>query len=233
METYIRRLSDEDTERLPMRLYLQEGMPVMITQNQDCVCGIANGQLGTVSKVQFDPETSWVVKTDDSMGGIPVRIPDALPEVIFVKVDRVDTVPDSPQLQVMRQRYALEPGTVPIFPYESDSCTIEITKDRSMRAKVKQFPLVPAFSISIHKSQGQTLPKVIVGSFRQGNSFATFNAIYVALSRAKKLEGLLLLEPFEDDLISRLRRPPDLVDELSRLDRLEHATKAQYDKTHQ
>jgi len=221
MEKYIRRLGDEDTERLPMRLYLQQGMPVMITHNQDCICGIANGQLGTISKIQFQPETKWTTMADESMGGILVKVPDRIPEVIFVKVNRADTVPNSPQLQAMREQYGLEPGTVPIFPYQNDTCKIDLAKNRTIRAKVTQFPLVPAHAISIHKAQGQTLPKVIIGSFKLANSFASFSAIYVALSRAKTLDGLLLFEPFNDALIERLRRPQELVEELERLATLE------------
>jgi len=196
-------------------------MPVMITQNQDCLCGIANGQLGKISKIQFEPGTTWKTVADESMGGILVNIPDRMPEVVFVKVDRAETVPNSPQLLDMRAHYGLEPGTVPIFPYENDRCRIDLNKQRSMSAKVVQFPLVPAHSISIHKAQGQTLPRVIIGSFKSGNSFATFSAIYVALSRAKTLDGLLLLEPFNDALIEHLKRPQELVQELERLAKLE------------
>lgn len=228
MENYIRRLGDDDTERLPMRLYLQEGMAVMITYNQDCVCGLANGQLGTVTRIQFGEGTKWTVVSDDFMGGIPVKVADRLPEAIFVKVARPETVPDSQALRQMRQHYGLEPGTVPIFPYETDNCVIDLAHNHSVRAKVKQFPLVPAHAITIHKIQGQTLPKVILGSFKSGSSFASFSAIYVALSRTKKLDGLLLLEPFNDSLIERLRRPEELVKELQRLENLENITRTKF-----
>ena len=51
----------------------------------------------------------------------------------------------------------------------------------------KQFPLVPAYAMTIHKCQSQTLDKVVVhqGMFEEGQA-------YVAISRVKSPEGLLL-----------------------------------------
>ena len=56
---------------------------------------------------------------------------------------------------------------------------------------VEQFPLVLAYAITIHKSQGQTLRNIICDI---NNCFATGQA-YVALSRCSSLEGLHLIEP--------------------------------------
>jgi ATP-dependent exoDNAse (exonuclease V) alpha subunit len=57
-----------------------------------------------------------------------------------------------------------------------------------------QYPLKPAWAITIHKSQGKTFDKVIIdlgrGAFAHGQT-------YVALSRCKTLNGIFLKQPIK------------------------------------
>ena len=57
--------------------------------------------------------------------------------------------------------------------------------------KFNQFPLKPAWAITIHKSQGLTFDKAVIdvkSAFAHGQ-------VYVALSRCKSLEGMVLSSP--------------------------------------
>jgi hypothetical protein len=58
--------------------------------------------------------------------------------------------------------------------------------------KFTQYPIMLAWAVTIHKSQGKTFDKVIVdigkGTFAHGQ-------LYVALSRCTTLEGLILKKP--------------------------------------
>jgi ATP-dependent DNA helicase PIF1 len=61
--------------------------------------------------------------------------------------------------------------------------------DGRPKAKFKQIPLLPAYALTIHKSQGMTLDSAVIDC---KNIFAC-GQLYVALSRVRKLENLKVI----------------------------------------
>ena len=73
--------------------------------------------------------------------------------------------------------------------YTIDEETKEIIE--TVEGTFSQYPLKPAWAITIHKSQGLTFEKAIIDS----NAAFAHGQVYVALSRCKTFEGMVLISP--------------------------------------
>lgn len=100
-------------------------------------------------------------------------------------------------------RFAIPDGTTRDVLVQEEKWEIE-NLDGNIEASRSQVPLIPAWALSIHKSQGQTLSWVKVNLSR----IFECGQAYVALSRATTMEGLQVLE-FHS---SKVKVHPDVID---------------------
>ncbi|NIA20290.1 MAG: AAA family ATPase [Xanthomonadaceae bacterium] len=118
-----------------------------------------------------------------------------------------------------------EPEQITVEPVEWENIKYSVNKEsqeieEETIGRFKQFPLKPAWAITIHKSQGLTFDRAVIdaqAAFAQGQ-------VYVALSRCKTFEGLVLSSPIpmqgikmDESLaqfINHSRKNADLTDQL-------------------
>lgn len=102
---------------------------------------------------------------------------------------------------------------IAVEPLEWENCRYVINEQtQEMETEVqgifKQYPLRLAWAITIHKSQGLTFDKAIIDA---AASFAS-GQVYVALSRCRTLEGMVLATPLRQDAVISDRRVDDYID---------------------
>lgn len=115
-----------------------------------------------------------------------------LGKVISLGHDQVIVQTDAPHGKSSKWATIVE---VPIFSWESYQYEFDAKADQIkpvVNGKYEQFPLMLAWAVTIHKSQGKTLEKVRVDL--SGGTFAP-GQVYVALSRCTTLEGIALQRP--------------------------------------
>ena len=116
---------------------------------------------------------------------------------------------------------SLPPNVFPLLDV-SKSVTLKLDKQRKLTFKLTQFPLVPCAALTVHKVQGQSLLRVIVGKWRDPKMVAQ-NAMsaYVMLSRVRTLDGLYITQPLTRTDCDYFVPSLEIIDELARLDALQ------------
>ena len=167
---------------LPRELQLFIGMPVIVTNNIATELGITNGTTGVVRSIHIKP--GEVISGDT--GYHHLKHP---PDYIIVELDDIK----------MKPLAGLPPNHVPIF-MKIESFQVSMPgKKKNVSVNRQHFPIVPRFSCTAHKSQGQTLQKAIVDLVpRNGKTKGLgIEFSYVPLSRVKRLQDLMILRPFD------------------------------------
>ena len=161
--------------RFPPLLETKLGMPVILLANINPKAGLVNGSQGRIVRYeQHEPlmeERQRRLQASGEFGHLEEH------EIVSWTEQQV---PDFP-LPVVEFENGAE---CPVYPVCQDT-ELGDPAPFSVVART-QIPLLPAWAITIHKSQGMTLEKVVVNL---DHSFEPQMA-YVALSRARSLNGL-------------------------------------------
>ena len=139
----------------------------MITTNIDVTDGLTNGAMDTATNVVNDERTGKM-------------------STILVSFDSKHVGQEAMHTSVHK---STNQNAVPICQTQT---TFPIHKKASYQATRSQFPLTLAWAVTIHKSQGLTLPEIVIdmtpakGKLKPGEA-------YVAFSRVRTIEKLHII----------------------------------------
>jgi len=177
--------------RFSSKLVLKVGMPVVLLANLDIGGGLCNGSQGIIAG--FEPYSEDKLPKKTTTGGGPSEPNEVLTgDYAIIREMHIkhfcDEQKQGLEFPVVRWLRDMSLQRV-IYPdcqvTERGENTRGVEGRYSLLCRT-QVPLAPAWAISIHKSQGMTLDRVIVDlsrAFEEGQ-------VYVALSRATGLKGL-------------------------------------------
>ena len=158
----------------------------MIRKNVDVSKGIANGTIAKLHGV-FLKENA-VVKTENMQRGRQVQM---------VNASDVECLIFQHQISSWKESNHFPSLPICCFPLMSDTRTIQrrFGNDRKgKRVTVRQFPCTSALVLTVHKTQGQTLDRIILGSLSKRDKFGMTGLLYVTVSRVKSIEGFYTCE---------------------------------------
>lgn len=164
-----------ETMGIPKEISLKVGAKYMMTYNVDVEDGLCNGTTGTLQRIDFGTNSEGDKK--------PLRL--------WMKYDE-------PRVgSALRKKFAhyIKNFKIPHdwTPLEPIKLTIKRKKNSSLKINRKQYPLTLAHALTIHKSQGQSLKKVVVHIKKN----LSRELLYVACSRATSLQGLYIVGSFK------------------------------------
>jgi hypothetical protein len=200
---------------LPMKVEIAKGMRVMVTDNVETDLDVTNGARGEIVDIILHPD-------EPPLGDDPIVQLKYLPAYILVKMEQTRATALN----------GLDDGVIPV---EVVSSTFRI-KIKDSHGKIvqrtvrhRQFPMTAAYTFTDYRSQGQTIPYVIVDIASPPSGTLSLFNLYVALSRSSGRSTIRLLWDFDDNLF---KKPHDmaLMVEDDRLDKLDKLTKVWWER---
>lgn len=211
-------LSDSKTEHLPGLLPPVPGVPVILTRNIAIELGLINGVNGIFPQLVYHADST---STDILLNAFPNNTQYIYRSLYtLVEIAKSKTKFDLEELQsklvpisVVEQNFRVDISDMLSKVKKSKS-----NQNSFLSIKRRALPLVPAYCITTHKSQGQTLNKVVI-DLKLPNEMDDIAAVYVPLSRVKRLADLVILRPF-DYKVLLIKPSKSQLAEMERLDKL-------------
>lgn len=171
--TSLRSKSTSECSGLPCQVLFKVGIKYMITSNIDIEDGLVNGACGVLKHITFENNSVDI-------------------SIVWIEFN-IETV--GRKARSKYKAYMLEHGLQEnLTPILKQKITLNVSHVYNCQIIRKQFSVVAAEAVTIHKSQGQTYDRVCLDLRRCKKM--TKPMLYVALSRTNQFEGLYLIGDF-------------------------------------
>lgn len=206
-------------------------MPVLLQENIACELGLSNGTQGIFRQLIYNETSEHTINSDEgpfTSDTVYVRNAQyALVEIAKFKLKKLNSLdPFIIPIPVIDKTF--EVNLEKLYANKGPIMKMLNTKKLKTTITVKRrgLPLVPAYSITTHKSQGQTLPQIVI-DLNMPPGIVEVASAYVPLSRVQQLTDLVILQDFS---ITALQVKPSKrqLAEINRLAILFEATKHRY-----
>ena len=185
-------------------------MKVMVTENVETDLDIMNGARGEIVNIILDPN-------EPPIGNDPIVTLKHLPTYILVKMAHTRAM----------QLEGLDEGVIPIqVATRNFQIKVQQVGGKYVKRSVsqRQFPMTPAYTFTDYRSQGQTIPFVMVDIATPPTGGLSLFNLYVALSRSSGRSTIWLLQDFNNTTFMQ-SHGASLLQEDDRLDKLDALTK--------
>jgi hypothetical protein len=199
-------------QELPDKIEISIGMKVMVTQNVETDLDITNGACGTIIDILLHPDEPVITEIKPI---IKLRF---LPLYVLIKLNRTRAT----QLPGLDESVILvepAPKTLRI------KCKSPQGKDIMRTVRHRQFPMTAAYAFTDYRSQGQTIPHVLIDITTPPTGGLSLFNLYVALLRSSGRSTIRLLRDFDEKLF-QAAHSPELLAEDDRIQELDEKTKA-------
>ena len=183
-------LSYTETQNLPTNLSLKIDTPVIITKNINKKDKLVNGKRGFIHEIDPQKKIVWINFYEDDVGKIA-------------------------RFQSQNKPKKASNRAVPIYLWKSPVTFPQFGKRKGgpLVTRCNQFPIVPAYAATVHKSQGLTLKYVIIDFKQNSKKAVPSGAFYTAVTRVRSLQNIFLRN-FDK---SHIRTDSDVLQEIDRL----------------
>ena len=155
---------------LPDTIQIAIGMKVMVTENVKTDLDVTNGARGEIVDIILDPD-------EPPISNEPVITLKRLPAYILVKMAHTRAM----------QLEGLKEGVIPVqVALHNFQIKVRQVGGKYVKCSVRQrqFPMTPAYAFTDYRSQGQTIPFVMVDIATPPMGGLSLFNLYVALPRS-------------------------------------------------